>query len=154
MTRILVTAVVVVALAGAAATQDRHSGDWETLEGTWNLDVTPVGRPPAQILTTFSRGGTTTGNGNAANPSRRSPWQGVWSRITYLDFASTWERYDFDADGNWTGRAEFRQSIRVSPSLEEYTGRSQTRMFDRAGNLLSVTEGTLHARRVNVQLIP
>jgi hypothetical protein len=51
------------------------------------------------------------------------------------------------------GRSSYEQDCR-SPSLEEYTGRSQTRMFDRSGHLLAVTDGTLHARRVNVQLIP
>lgn len=62
----------------AGYSQDRRSGDFETLERTWNVVVTPVGRPGAQILATYARAGTVVADGNAAQPALRGPWHGVW----------------------------------------------------------------------------
>lgn len=40
---LLLITVVLAALTNPAASQDRHSGEFETLEGTWNVEITPIG---------------------------------------------------------------------------------------------------------------
>ena len=138
---------IVLGIAVLSNSQDRRSGDFETLEGTWNIVTTPTG---TQVLATYSRGGTLTADGNVASPG---PCHGVWKRLSYLDFSSTCERFDFDAAGNWVGRTEYRQSIRVSSNLEEFSGRVQFRVFDRLDTPRTTGEGTLQGTRVNVKAI-
>lgn len=149
--RMLAMFLAVFGVAALSNSQDRASREFETLEGTWIVDITPTGQATRQILTTFARGGTVTGNGNNPMPTLRSPWQGVWTRVTYRDFVATLERWNFDAAGNPTGKTELRQVIVVDPSLNQFTGRSKTLVFDVAGNLTSTTDATFRATRSQVK---
>ena len=148
----IVLALLIVLTAPALSTsQDRRGADFETLEGTWVLDLNAPPTPPAQILTTFARGGTIVANGNNAQPVLRSPWHGVWERRSYFEFTSTWRRWNFDAAGTFTGGNEFRMDITVERSLETLTGTVEILTLDRAGTVTATRSGAFRATRVNVR---
>jgi hypothetical protein len=149
--RIVLTLLFVLAAAALSTSQDRRSGDFETLEGTWIFDLDAPPTPPAQILTTFARGGTIIGDGNNAQPSLRSSWHGVWTRRSYLEFTSTWRRWNFDAAGIFTGSNEFRMDIAVDRGLEAFSGTVEILTLDRAGTVTASRPGTFRAARVNVR---
>lgn len=145
--RIGLVVLFVLALVAGSWSQDRRSADFETLEGTWVMDIIA---PPvtAQILTTFARGGTIVGDGNNAQPVLRSPWHGVWARNAFFDFTSTWQRWNFDAAGNFLNISELRMTIRVDRALETFTGHVEVLTLDRAGNVTATRPGTLRGRRL------
>ncbi len=149
--RIVLTLLFVLAVAALSTSQDRRSADFETLEGTWILDLNAPPTPPAQLLTTFARGGTIVADGNNAQPVLRSPWHGVWARRSYLDFTSTWRRWNFDAAGNFVGGNEFRMDINVDRALETFSGTVEILTLDRAGAVTASRSGTFGATRVNVR---
>lgn len=149
--RILLCVMLALAVAAVSHSQDRRSGDFETLEGTWIVDLNAPPTPPAQILTTFARGGTIVADGNNAQPVLRSPWHGVWARRSYLDFTSTWRRWNFDAAGNFVGANEFRMDIGVDNSLETFSGTVEIVTLDRAGTVTASRPGAFRATRVNVR---
>lgn len=149
--RIVIASLVLLALTGAASSQDRHSSDFETLEGTWIVEINAPPTAPALILTTFARGGTVIGNGNNAQPATRSAWQGVWTRNSYLEFTSAWQRWNFDAAGNFTNRNELRMIVRVDPALATFTADVDVLTLDAAGNVTATRPGTLRATRLNVR---
>ncbi|MGH9720165.1 MAG: hypothetical protein ACRD8O_08130 [Bryobacteraceae bacterium] len=146
--RIAFTVLFVLGLAALSMSQDRRSADFETLEGTWILDLNA---PPVatQILTTFARGGTIVAEGNATQPILRSSWYGVWARRAYLDFTSTWQRWNFDAAGNFASRSELRMDIHVDGRLETFSGTVEVLSLDRAGNVTATRPGTFRATRLN-----
>lgn len=149
--KLVLGSLFVLALAGVGASQDRHSVDFETLEGTWIVEINAPPTAPALILTTFARGGTVVGNGNNAQPVLRSAWQGVWERNSYRDFTSTWRRWNFDAAGNFTGGNELRIAVHVDAPLETFTGAVDVLTLDQAGNVTATRPGTLRATRLNVR---
>ncbi|MBI3049719.1 MAG: hypothetical protein HYY76_15550 [Acidobacteria bacterium] len=93
-------------------------------------------------------GGTAIANGNNAQPVLRSAWQGVWARNSYLDFTSTWHRWNFDAAGTFASRNELRMSIQVDRALETFTGTVEVLSLDQAGNVTATRPGTLRGRRL------
>jgi hypothetical protein len=149
--RIVLALLVVLAAPALSTSQDRRSADFETLEGTWVLDLNAPPTPPAQLLTTFARGGTIIANGNNAQPVLRSSWHGVWARRNYFDFSSTWRRWNFDAAGAFTGANEFRMDITVERSLETFIGTVEILTLDRTGTVTASRMGTFRATRVNVR---
>lgn len=151
-TRVVYFVLLGLGIAALSNSQDRRSADFETLEGTWILDIAAPPTPPAQILTTFARGGTIVADGNNAQPTLRSPWHGVWARRSYLEFASTWRRWNFDAGGNFVGGNEFRMDIRVDGALDTFTGSVEILTLDRAGTATASRQGTFRATRVNVRV--
>jgi hypothetical protein len=142
--------VFAVGVAGLAASQDRRGPDFETLEGTWLVTVTPVGRAPAQIFATYARGGRR--SPTATPPSRPSAVPGretgsgspIWSSPRPGTGSISTHPATRPAGAN-----SF-QSIAVDPTLERFAGRSRTRIFDRNGTLMTTVEGTLQAIRVRV----
>lgn len=149
--RIWLTVLFVLATAAFSTSQDRRSGDWETLEGTWIVDGFPVGFPPRVGFITYARGGTVTAFSNAARPATRSPSYGVWARRSYLEFVETSESWRFDAEGTFIGRSEERRIILVDRKLETFSGTQQTWIYDAAGRLVSTVPGTFRGTRVNVK---
>jgi len=149
--RIVFTLLFVLALAALSTSQDRRSRDFETLEGAWIIDIDVPPAPRAQILATFARGGTIVADGNAANPVLRSSWHGLWTPRSYLDFTSTWRRWNFDAAGNVVGATEFRLDIDVDRRLEAFSGTVEARILDRAGSLTASRPGAFRATRLNIQ---
>lgn len=145
--RIVLAVLFVLALVAVSSSQDRRSADFETLEGTWIMDIIA---PPvtAQILTTFARAGTIVGDGNNSQPVLRSPWHGVWTRNAFFDFTSTWQRWNFDAAGNFVSISELRMAIRVDRGLETFTGDVEVLTLDRAGNVTATRPGALRGRRL------
>lgn len=145
--RVVLAVLFVLALVAGSSSQDRRSADFETLEGTWIMEISA---PPvaAQILTTFARGGTIIGDGNNVQPVLRSPWHGVWARNSFFDFTSTWQRWNFDAAGNFVNISELRMDIRVDRTLEIFTGNVEVLTLDRAGNVTASRPGTLRGRRL------
>lgn len=149
--KVVVTSLLVFVLVAVVASQDRRSADFETIEGTWIVEINAPPTAPALILTTFARGGTVIGNGNNAQPTLRSAWQGVWARDSYLDFTSTWQRWNFDAAGNFTTRNELRIAVHVDAKLETFTGNVDVMTLDQSGNVTATRPGTLRATRVNIK---
>lgn len=149
--KVVLASLMVFVFAAVAASQDRRSADFATLEGTWIVEITAPPTAPALILTTFARGGTVVGNGNNAQPMLRSAWQGVWERSSYLDFTSTWQRFNFDAAGTYTTRNEFRMSVHVDGTLETFTGAVEVLTLDQAGNVTATRPGRLRATRLNIK---
>ena len=147
----LLAGLFVLGLAAVLSSQDRRSADFETLEGTWVIELNAPPTPTAEILTTFARGGTVIGNGNNASPVLRSAWQGVWARRSYLDFFSTWRRWNFDAAGAFTGGNEFRMDIHVQSDLETFSGTVEILTLDRTGTVTATRPGAFTARRLNVR---
>lgn len=146
--RIGLVVLFVLALVAGSSSQDRRSADFETLEGTWIVELNAPPTPTALLLTTFARGGTVIANGNNAQPVLRSAWQGVWRRNAYLDFTSTWHRWNFDAAGNFTNRNELRMSLQVDGALETFTGTVEVLGVDQAGNVTATRSGTMRGRRL------
>lgn len=146
--RVVLAVLFVLTLVAASSSQDRRSADFETLEGTWIVELLAPPTPPAMLLTTFARGGTALANGNNVQPVLRSAWQGVWARNAYLEFTSTWQRWNFDAAGNFTTRNELRMSIHVDGTLETFTGTVEVLSLDAAGTVTATRPGTLRGRRL------
>jgi hypothetical protein len=149
--RIVLALLFILGVAGLSISQDRRSGDFETLEGTWILDINAPPAAPATILTTFARGGTLIGDGNAANPALRSAWHGVWARRSYLEFSSTWLRWNYDAAGNFTGASEFRMDLNVDRGLDSFTGSVDVLTLDRGLVTTATRPGTIRARRYGLK---
>jgi hypothetical protein len=149
--RIVLTLLFVLVVGTLSKSQDRHSADFETIEGTWILVLNAPPAAPAELLTTFARGGAIVANGNNAQPVLRSAWQGVWMRKAYFDFVSTWRRWNFDASGAFIGANEFRMNINVDGSLESLSGTVEVLTLDRAGNVTASRPGTFTASRVLVR---
>lgn len=148
--RVVLTLLFVLVVAALPSSQDRHSADFETIEGTWILHLSAPPAAPAEILTTFTRGGAIVANGNNAQPALRSAWQGEWFRLSYFDFVSTWRRWNFDAAGAFVGANEFRMDISVDRSLESFTGIVEVLTLDRAGVVTARRPGTFSATRLTV----
>jgi hypothetical protein len=149
--KVVLASLMVFVFTAVAVSQDRRSADFETLEGTWIVEIIAPPTAPALILTTFARGGTVVGNGNNAQPVLRSAWQGVWARNSYLDFTSTWQRWNFNAAGAYTTRNELRIGVQVDGTLETFTGAVEVLTLDQGGNVTATRPGTLRATRLNLK---
>lgn len=75
----------------------------------------------------------------------------MWAPASYLDFTSTWQRWNYDAAGNFTGRAELRLDIDVDRGLESFTGTVAVVTLDRAGAVTATRPGAFRATRLNVR---
>lgn len=149
--RIFLTVLFVLTATALSTSQDRRSGDWETLEGTWIVEGTAAGFPPRSAFFTYARGGTVTAFSNAPAPTTRSPSYGVWVRRSYLEFLATLDSWTFNAAGNSTGRREERMDIRVDRALETFSANGQTWIYDASDNLVSTVRVTFRGTRVNVK---
>lgn len=149
--RIFLTVLFVLTATALSTSQDRRSGDWETLEGTWIVEGTAVGFAPRLGWFTFARGGTITAFSNAPAPTSRSPSYGVWARRSYLEFLATFGSWRFNAAGNSTGRQEDRMAITVDRRLETLSADGQTLFYDVSGNLVNTVRVTYRGTRVNVK---
>lgn len=125
----------------------------EVIEGTWIVDGTdPLGRPIAESLITFSRGGGQAEDSSAAQPSTRNAWHGTWVRTGSREFLLTTMRYLFDSAGNFDGTTKRREFLRVNETADGYTGQFTSERVDRNGNRVNfVTGNTVRAVRLNVE---
>lgn len=165
--RVFLTLAVVLmiamqaALAGAQNGKgDGPSGHKLNLEGTWLADVTFTDGFTLKVLFTFipnkygEEGTLIDTNEYQFTPNPIcTPDQGVWVRTGDRDFAATHKTFCFDQNegGNPAGTAKIRDTIRLSRSGNEFTGRQRVDVYDTGGNLVDTFDATMQAVRMRVE---
>jgi hypothetical protein len=117
--RIAVVFLLSVAVSGIAMAEGDRRGR-RPLEGTWKVMITvrncqtgaPFG-PPFPAMATFADGTVITSD-SSIPPSRRSLGHGVWSHSNGRTYSAVIEAFLFDANGAFSGRQRFQQSIELT----------------------------------------
>jgi hypothetical protein len=159
--RSIVAILIVVALtlmvAGAAITPSGSASSGHAsakgLVGAWDVIVSLPGQPPARVLATFEKGGTTVDSAAVPGTVRGSS-HGAWKRIGHRLYAMTRVFFRFEG-GAYVGTTKVRGTIRVAPDGQTFAAVSVTELRDPAGNLIrGGIPGTAAGARIGVEQIP
>ncbi len=114
-----------------------------TLEGSWNVLVTPrncmtgvpMGTNPAML--TFNQGGTMHEAASRIAPSLKASGHGVWIRTSefHPQYTATFQFFRFNADGTYAGRQIVRQQIELNPDGNSFTSSATAQVLDVNGNV-------------------
>jgi hypothetical protein len=125
----------------------------QMLEGSWIADVTNQATGTRQItLYTFMSDGTLISS-NRDHPTR-GPGHGAWVRTGDREFAITFVRIRFEADGSFIGTQKLRGQVTLSEELNAFTSRSMNEFYDVDGNLTDTNQTTTRATRIRVEPLP
>lgn len=127
-----------------------------TLEGTWNIAVTPPagGPPPYQALATF------TSNGGLIVTAALGPGvgQGSWVQTGDHTFNCTWVNFSYDSKGQFVGTTKVWQAVNVSEGFDAWSGPSTVEIRDPTGKLLfsgaGMPKGSVQAARLHAEPVP
>lgn len=149
-----ITALAALVLLGVAAhTRLAVAQPGQMLEGSWIADVTNQATGARQItLYTFMSDGTLISS-NRDHPTR-GPGHGAWIRTGDREFAITFVRIRFDADGSFIGTQKLRGQVTLSEELDAFTSRSMNEFYDIDGNLTDTNQTTTRATRIRVEPLP
>ncbi len=135
-------ATIVAILGSGSGVAQGGSGDAAApeLEGTWRVELTPVGDrppgfppPPYRSLQTFIRGGIVM----ETNQFAESVGHGVWTRLGPRKFKFTFDRLWRDPAKVTYGRAVITDEIELNAKLDEYTSVGSAVEYDAAGKVLN-----------------
>ena len=132
------------AATGKSAHPDRGHHAQRIL-GTWVVDVSPTGDEQFQALVTFSAGG------GVVETESTSPGTalGSWESRGRGRVAVTFQRFEFDAEGEPAGRVVVRTEVVLR--ADEFSGPFEFEVFDTAGNVVFSGGGTATGTRLAVQ---
>jgi hypothetical protein len=128
----------------------------QQLEGSWDVDVTPVlppGAPPLgpfRAHSTFSRGGTVIGSDRGRPFSKQ---HGNWEYLGGDDFVYTITEDLYDATGTFIGVLKVRVRLSVI-SGDEYIGVANGEQRDAEGNLVFNRCSTIKGQRIAIEALP
>ena len=146
----LVTALTVSRQASWG--QTKQAAIPSTLEGTWNVTVTPDPRmgPPFPALVTF------TSNGGLVVSDKLGPGvgQGAWAQSGDHTFNYTILKLSFDSKGQFVGTLKVRQAITVNETFDALSGPSKVDFFDPAGKRTFSGPESIQGTRMRVEAIP
>jgi hypothetical protein len=144
------TIIAVLICALAASAQSTQSS--QALDGAWSVSLAfdqpglpPCAPAPAIAIATSPRGGTLIADSCYAS---ESAGYGVWSRTGSNQFAITFIGNSFGADGTVASTYKVRTTVSLGPSLNTFTGRFTTEVFDLGNDLLATFTGTVNGVRV------
>ena len=144
--------VVAVSVGGASGAvtpgkSGHHPGGHhdERIVGTWLLDATPTHDETFQAMVTLSPGG---GLVETESPDPGTAL-GSWDSLGHRRVALTFQRFEFDAEGEPAGRVVVR--IEVIVRRDEFSGPFEFDVLDVEGNVVFSGQGTATATRFPVQ---
>jgi hypothetical protein len=143
---------VVVGVGGVAGADESGRGGHATGDhgqgvlGTWLVDVRPTGDEPLQAMLTLSPGG------GVIETESTSPGtaQGSWEHRPGGGVALTFQRFEFDEQGQPAGRIVVRAELNPAGG-GELSGPFEVDVFDPQGNVVFSGTGTATAERFEVQ---
>lgn len=125
------------------------------LEGSWIVDVSLNGAPqPFKSLITFTRGGGLVETDAAAfSPpiASASPAHGTWMRDREREFAFTFLKLLFDAQGNFIGTMKLHSAVKLERGSNQYTDKFKIEISDPNGSILFSSDGTGRGMRINAE---
>lgn len=149
----VVTGVLAILAPRAAAQSNPEAAaePGQQIVGTWIFNLTPASGPPFKALHTYTvDGGLVVVN--SQSPSTGTAAFGEWVRTGDREFDSTFVRFNFDAQGNFTGTTKVREHIKLNETLDRLTSVAKLEVFDPAGNLVRANPpGTGTATRIKVE---
>jgi hypothetical protein len=116
-----------------------------TIVGTWLVAVTPSEGQPLQAMVIFAPGGGVI----ETESGDQGTGIGSWRALDGGRVAVTFQRFEFDAQGAYVGRAVVRTEIAVSG--DQFTGPYDVQGFDPQGNVVFTGAGTAVGTRFPVQ---
>jgi hypothetical protein len=135
------------ASGAATGNSGQHTGGHhgQRILGTWVVDVTPTVDEPFQAMVTLSAGG------GLVETESSSPGTalGSWESRGRGRVAVTFQRFEFDAEGEPAGRVVVRTEVIVRGA--QFSGPFKFDVFDPAGNVVISGGGTATATRFAVQ---
>ncbi|HEY0461374.1 MAG TPA: hypothetical protein VGC97_19725 [Pyrinomonadaceae bacterium] len=108
------------------------------LEGVWQTVVTfrdcQTGAPQGSIQTlrTIAAGGTM----SETNPSFPTTGHGIWKRTSGRSYSVALAFYAYETNGDFAGRADIREYIKLGRNSDSYTSDSTFRFLDPNGNVV------------------
>jgi hypothetical protein len=158
----IVTALIALTttMAGTAS-QDRAAEQSErrtpSITGSWLETFAPAGGSPFKAVETFGADGVWISSAQGAVttgppfPASFTPAQGQWTHQGGRTFSTTAVSVGSDVtDGHLLFLLKVRP-VTLNRSGNAYRSVFRTEVFDPAGNLLFVVEGTSEARRISVE---
>lgn len=144
------------------ASQDRGAEQSErrtpAITGSWLETFAPAGGSPFKAVETFGADGVWISSAQGAVitappfPASFTPAQGQWTHQGGRTFSTTAVSIGSDVtDGHLLFLLKVRQTVTLNRSGNAYRSVFRTEVFDPAGNLLFVVEGTSEARRISVE---
>jgi hypothetical protein len=149
----VLTAVTIVSAGAVSAAQaEKRPNGQGALVGTWNVRFSIPGTPPARVLATFNRDGTTVESA-AAPPTSRGASHGVWKRSGPYLFSVTRVFFRFEDGGAFLGTQKVNATVRVAADRQTFSAVSISELRDPAGNVVFGLRGTAQATRMRVEEI-
>lgn len=145
----LVLTGIIAALMAVAGTQFSARGEGSTapsLEGSWEITVTPNGGDPIVDIATFTSGG---GIVNTDPDPNLSLGHGTWVRTGGDKFAVTFVHFLSD-QGAPLGTLKVRAAMQLDRETDTFSGPFRTDVII-AGNVVQSLCGTVHAKRISVE---
>jgi len=144
------------------ASQDRAAEPSErrtlALTGSWLETFTPAGGSPFKAVETYGADGGWISSAQGAVvtgpplPASFTPAQGQWTYQGGRTFSTTAVSIGSDlTDGHLLFLLKVRQTVTLNRGGNAYRSVFRVEVFDPAGNLLFIVEGTSEARRIGVE---
>jgi hypothetical protein len=137
---------IVMPLANAPNTIYAQGTVDPNVEGTWIVTVTPDGGAAFRALVTFSTGGTMVESSQGDKGG-----QGVWKRTGGRTFGFTFEQFQFDLNGTFTGTLKVRERDEFDQRFASYSGVATIEGRDPSGKLVFSGCARTQAVRMNVE---
>lgn len=143
-----------------AATPTRTSAQDEaalgrTLAGTWVVDVSQPGFPPAQRYFTFnSDGGLVTNDDLQVGPNfveHFTVGQGNWIRTGTRSVAATIVGQRFNLEGTFLGTFKVRMNLELNPLTNEWNGTARVDIALPSGQVIFTSDAGFEATRLAVE---
>ena len=151
----LLGAGAIAALIPTTALANRGHEEIGDATGGWDVTVTVVGRPTAQVLVVLtSGGGALRSSQNDLKPaSLASPSYGSWANLDEKrQIAITFRNFRYTATGDLVGTSKIRVRGTLSEDGDGFSGGGNTQLFDLAGNITATISFTVDASRIAAEL--
>jgi hypothetical protein len=158
ITALMALTTTIIGTADQDRTAEEPGRSRPTITGSWLETVTPNGGSPFNVLGTYgedgvwissAQGGVITG---PPSPASYTPAQGQWTPRGGRTFSTTAVSLGSDlTDGHLLVLFKIRQTVTLDRSGNAYRSVFRYEIFDPAGNLLFVLEGTSEAHRISVE---
>ncbi|MDQ6677482.1 MAG: hypothetical protein M3Z09_09325 [Acidobacteriota bacterium] len=135
----------------AAPAQDTVSMTGQSIQGTWNIQVTdPGGNLQLFAVGTYAADGSFTAV--SVNPSQ-STHKGVWLRTGDRKFVTTLIYFTHDDKGVFTGTTKVRLWLALAQDLKSYDSLGDGVVLDASGNeIQKIARIVGHAVRMDAEL--
>lgn len=131
-------------LAGTTGVQAQDRG--RQLTGTWRVVVDQDGEMPPFVSTIAY-----TSTGSLVESTSRAPSPaglGTWDRLGGHTFTSTFEKYRFDANGQYVGRVRITEVQTMAADGESYSARATTEIINPQDQVVATYGSVANATRL------